>query len=202
MHLLGRVHHLEVGRKTAHELGRSSRVEMADQGPEVLTGLFVAFAAADRAQPRILDHVEQFLTVLLANQFADHRAERAHVVAQRLVLFLEGDVLPPKRFLCNGTHLQARVHPAGDRHQPQAANSGYFPHISGRTRCPPGTTIPACSSLWILTGRLRRNSRRSSGSTCGSCATSHRSGPCCPPSSRRRVRCCPTKRRMRPSSPR
>ena len=82
VHLFGRVYHLEVRREAADQLRRSGRVELPDERAEFFTGFFVALAAPDRAQPRVLDEFKQFLAVLLTNEVADHRAECAHVIAQ------------------------------------------------------------------------------------------------------------------------
>ena len=60
---------------------------------EFLAGLFVVFAAPDRAPAGVLHEFEQFFAALLTDKLANHRAKRAHVVAQRLVLVLEHDVL-------------------------------------------------------------------------------------------------------------
>ncbi len=104
VNFLRRVGHLEIGRKTADDLQGNSRVEICDELGKLFTGFLVVFAAADRAQPGVFDEVEKFIAALFADQVADHRAERAHVVAQGLVLVLEHDVLAAQSFGCPGAH--------------------------------------------------------------------------------------------------
>src|SRR5690606_727783 len=81
MHLLRRADHLEVGRERADDLQREIEVEVAHEIGELLAGLLVAFPAADRAQARVLDEIEQAIAALLLQELADQRSQRAHVVA-------------------------------------------------------------------------------------------------------------------------
>ena len=127
MHFLGGVHHLEIGRETAHELRGGAGFQVPDQRHEFFAGFLVTFAPPDRTEPRIFDHLEQRFAVLLSYEFADHRAERANVVAQGLVLLLEGDVLATQGFMSRGIHCVCKGTP-GRRPAPPSvgANSRYF----------------------------------------------------------------------------
>ena len=59
MNLLGSVHHLEVGREAADDLHRHVGIEVLHQGGEFLALELVVLAAADGAQARVLDELEQ-----------------------------------------------------------------------------------------------------------------------------------------------
>jgi hypothetical protein len=93
MHFLGGVHHLKVGGEAADDLQSYVWIEVIDEVREFLAFEFVVFAAPYRAQSGGLDEVEELVATLFANQFADERAQDAHVVAQGLVLVFEGYVL-------------------------------------------------------------------------------------------------------------
>ena len=93
VHFLGGVDHLEVGRKAANHLQCKIGIQVLDELGELFTRLFVFLAPANGAAPGVFDKVEQLVAALFLDQVADHCAQRAHVVAQGLVLVLEHDVL-------------------------------------------------------------------------------------------------------------
>ena len=82
MNLLGRIHHLKVGGKTANDFQCKIGIEVLDELSQFLARLFVVLTTADRAQPGVFHQLEQLFTTLLANQLADECAEHAHVIAQ------------------------------------------------------------------------------------------------------------------------
>ena len=127
VNLLGRIHHLEVGREAANDRQREIGVEVADEFREFLAGRLVVLAPPDRPQARSLDKVEQRLAALFAYQLADHCAERAHVIAQRLFLVLELDVLAAHGPELLGDHVvsrgNSRTAAAGRRRCPSTAGS-------------------------------------------------------------------------------
>ena len=79
-------------------------VEVLDEFRQLLARQLVALATPDRAASRSLHEFEKLFTALFADQVADHGAHRAHVVAQRLVLVLEHDVLTTQCFVWPGNH--------------------------------------------------------------------------------------------------
>ncbi len=104
MHLFRGIHHLEIGREAAHDLQRLLGRQVLDESCQLFAGLLVALTPAYRALPRVLDEVEQIVAALFPDEVADHRAERAHVVAQGLVLVLEDDVLAAQVLVNTGSH--------------------------------------------------------------------------------------------------
>ena len=101
MHFLGSVHHLEVGRKRANDFHRQRQVQVADQFGQFLSRPLVIFTAAYRTEAGILDEFEKVRPTLVPQEIANQRAENTHIVAERLVLRFEGDVLSAK-FLAHG----------------------------------------------------------------------------------------------------
>ena len=83
---------LEPGGEGAHHFARQRRRALAYTSRELGVRFARAGAAADGGDAVQLHQLEQLLPALLAQDFAHERAERMHVLAQRLVLGRKVDV--------------------------------------------------------------------------------------------------------------
>ena len=92
MHLLRHVDHLEPQRERAHQVARLRGRNVARAGRELAGALGAAVAPRDRGLPILLDGFEQGVAALLADHFADQRAEHVHVFAQLGVFQRKGNV--------------------------------------------------------------------------------------------------------------
>jgi hypothetical protein len=92
VYLLGEIHHLEPHRERPQQIARQSRRPVAHAGGELGARLAGSGAAADGGDAVELDQLEQLVAALFAQDLADQRAERVHIVAQRLVLGREVDI--------------------------------------------------------------------------------------------------------------
>ena len=150
VHLLGEIDHLEPAGKGAHQVARQRRRPAAHPGGE---------RGARRASPprprmaatrSLLDQLEQLLAALLAQDLAHQRAERVHVIAQRLVLGREMDVAavhsvvascwrgPRNRCAASAPRRSAvrwGLHHAPAAHRADAPRAETSPGVAPRLRC-------------------------------------------------------------------
>ncbi len=84
VHALGHVDQREVGRERPCDLCRLPRIEPLEQLVEGPLGGGVAAAPRTRRHARPLHDVEELAATLLGEHLAQHRAEEAHVAAQRV----------------------------------------------------------------------------------------------------------------------
>ena len=89
----GGIDRLEPDRERPREIGRHGRrsvlgapLQIADAARRVADRRLFAFAPLDRREAIILDEFEEFLPALIAQRFADQRAERMDILAQPGVL--------------------------------------------------------------------------------------------------------------------
>src|SRR5204863_455554 len=92
VHPLREVHGHEPGGEGAQQLARERRRPIAHAGGELAPRLVLAGPGADGRGAIELDQLEQLLTALLEQDLAHQRAERVHILAQRLVLGRKVDV--------------------------------------------------------------------------------------------------------------
>ena len=92
VHPLREVHGHEPGGEGAQQLARERRRPIAHAGGELAPRLALAGPGADGRGAIELDQLEQLLTALLEQDLAHQRAERVHILAQRLVLGRKVDV--------------------------------------------------------------------------------------------------------------
>src|SRR4029077_1320222 len=83
---------LEPGGEGAHHVARQRRRAVAHAGGELGARCALAAAAADGGEAVQLHQLEQLRAALLAQNLAHERAERMHILAQRLVLGRKVDV--------------------------------------------------------------------------------------------------------------
>src|ERR1700730_6154618 len=93
VHPFRQVDALEPGGEGAHHVARQRRRAVAHAGRELGARLGLAAAAADGGEAVQLHQLEQLLATLLAQNLAHERAERTHILAQRLVLGRKVDVV-------------------------------------------------------------------------------------------------------------
>jgi hypothetical protein len=95
VYFLGCIDHLKVGGEAAYYLQGKIGVEVLNELCQFLTGPLVIFAAPNRALPCGLDKLIEFIAPLFLDEVADHGAKSTNVIAKRLILVFERDVLTP-----------------------------------------------------------------------------------------------------------
>ena len=108
---------LEPGGEGAHHFARQRRRALAYTSRELGARLARAGAAADGGDAVQLHQLEQLLPALLAQDFAHERAERMHVLAQRLVLGRKVDVAAVHPSILTGRCAVGRAPSSGQQHR-------------------------------------------------------------------------------------